>query len=390
MKLNMKQCLPVDYERAVLLGRVWCEGAQAGPSVVLVQGETVYDISASYPLLAELLNEEDLLVAIRQAEKIELGKTSEILENSDGETRDPSRPYFLAPCDLQALKACGVTFASSLLERLVEEQAKGDPMRAKALRQELEQDLGVQFSNVVPGSKEALAVKEKLLQRNLWSQYLEVGIGPDAEVFTKAQPMSAVGTGAYLGVRADSRWNNPEPEVVLAVSKQGEIVGVTLGNDVNLRDFEGRSALLLGKAKDNNGSCVIGPFIRVFDAGFGIEHVRCAELTVEVEGIDGFIMRDTSTMAKISRDVTNLVQQTIGPNNQYPDGLMLFTGTLFSPTHDREGDGKGFTHKQGDVVKIVSERLGALINRVGQCHEIPLWRFGTIELVRNLRKRGLL
>lgn len=391
MKLDMTQCLPADYESAVLLGRVWrADGDPAGPSVALVRGETVYDISASYPLLAELLNQEDLLAAIHRAEKIELGRTCEILQNSDAATQDPRRPYFLAPCDLQALKACGVTFASSLLERLVEEQAKGNPMRAQALRQELERDLDVRFSEVVPGSKEALAVKEKLLQRNLWSQYLEVGMGPDAEVFTKAQPMSSVGTGAYLGVRADSGWNNPEPEIVLAVSRQGKIVGATLGNDVNLRDFEGRSALLLGKAKDNNGSCVIGPFIRVFDETFGIEDVRGAEVTVEVEGKDGFVMRDKSTMAKISRDVTELVSQTIGPEHQYPDGLMLFTGTLFSPTHDRGGDGKGFTHKQGDVVKIASKRLGALINHVGLCHEIPPWRFGMIELVRNLRMRGLL
>src|SRR5690606_27366505 len=104
----------------------------------------------------------------------------------------------------------------------------------------------------------------------VWSQYLEVAIGKDAEIFTKTQPMASVGFGAQIGIHPESHWNNPEPEVVLAVARTGKIRGATLGNDVNLRDYEGRSALLLGEAKDQNASCAIGPFIRLFDETFSL------------------------------------------------------------------------------------------------------------------------
>lgn len=388
--LDMLECLPDDVEQALLLGRVWRPGAVAGPGVVLVEEGRVYDLSRSHPLMAELCNLPDLTARLGVAQREDLGAVQDILANSDPQVRDTSRPYFLAPCDLQTVKACGVTFASSMIERLVEEQAKGDPRAAMTFRDELHRELQFDLGTVTPGSPEAMAVKAVLIKKGLWSQYLEVGIGPDAEVFSKAPPMASLGTGETLGIRDDSHWNNPEPEVVLAVSQRGAIIGAALGNDVNLRDIEGRSALLLGKAKDNNGSSVIGPFIRLFDAHFTIDDLRRATLTVDVRGTDGFELQDRSSMAKISRDVEELVGQTIGRQHQYPDGLMLYTGTLFSPTKDRGQPGAGFTHKPGDVVKIASPRLGALINRVGLCSQIPPWRFGVIELLRNLAARGLL
>jgi fumarylacetoacetate (FAA) hydrolase family protein len=303
---------------------------------------------------------------------------------------DPGSAHFLAPCDLQPVKACGVTFARSMVERVIEERAAGDPARAEQVRARIGAAIGDSLRNIRPGSDEAARAKAALVAEGLWSQYLEVGIGPDAEVFSKAQALAAVGPGAEIGLHPVSRWNNPEPEVVLAVSSRGRIVGATLGNDVNLRDVEGRSALLLSKAKDNNASCAIGPMLRLFDEGFTLDHVRSAELTLTVEGPEGYRLDGRSSMKEISRDPEDLVAQTIGRHHQYPDGLMLFLGTLFAPNDDRDHPGEGFTHKIGDRVTIASPGLGRLVNTVRLATECRPWTFGTAALMRNLNARGLL
>ena len=299
-------------------------------------------------------------------------------------------PWFLAPCDLAAIKAAGVTFVSSMLERVIEEQARGDPAKAEAVRKAVVAIIGDDLSRVRPGSPEAARLKDALIAQRVWSQYLEVGIGPDAEIFTKSQPMSAVGTGADIGIHPKSEWNNPEPEIVLAVNSRGRIAGATLGNDVNLRDFEGRSALLLGKAKDNNASCAIGPFIRLFDERFGIDDVRRAKLAMRVDGPEGFTLDGESSMAMISRDPEDLVAQAIGPNHQYPDGFVLFLGTMFAPTKDRHAPGQGFTHAVGDIVTVATPALGALVNRVERSDRIAPWTLGASALMRNLARRRLI
>ena len=283
-----------------------------------------------------------------------------------------------------------MTFIASLLERVIEEQARGDAAKAQSIREALSCILGHNLSGIVPGSAEAARVKEVLIAQGAWSQYLEVGIGPDAEIFTKAPPMAAVGVGADVGIHPGSSWNNPEPEVVLAVDSRGRTLGASLGNDVNLRDFEGRSALLLGKAKDNNASCAIGPFIRLFDAHFGIDDVRSCELSLQVDGPEGFTLHDIGSLTTISRDPLDLVAQAIGPNHQYPDGMMLFLGTMLAPTQDRLGPGQGFTHRVGDVVRVSAPTLGMLANRVQRTDRAAPWRFGITALMRNLAGRGLL
>lgn len=382
-------CLPSDGCAGTLVGRVWLPSAE-GPAVVVIEDGGVFDISGRAPTMAGLLNEADPLAVVRDAPRqSRLCAVDALLENSltGG---DAALPRLLAPVDLQAVKACGVTFAASLLERVVEEQCRGEPERADAVRTELARSLGVDLTEVAPGSEAARRLKGLLQSRGLWSQYLEVGLGPDAEVFTKTQPMAAVGLGAEVGIHPRSSWNNPEPEVVVLVDARGRIVGATLGNDVNLRDFEGRSALLLGKAKDNNGSTAIGPFVRLFEDTFGLDDVRALELDLEVRGEDGFEMTGTSSMAAISRDVEELVAQTIGRHHQYPDGVALFLGTLFAPTQDRDQAGEGFTHKLGDRVTIRTPLLGALINRVNRADRLPPWEFGTLALMRNLAGRGLL
>jgi fumarylacetoacetate (FAA) hydrolase family protein len=380
--------LPADAPSALLVGRAHVPGA--GPVLVQVTAEGVYDISHLAPTCSQLLELPDPAGALRSSPGKRIASTPDVLANTAFDARNPAQPWFLAPCDLQALKAAGVTFVSSMLERVIEEQARGDASRAEAVRAAVVEVIGTNLAAVRPGSPEAMRLKDVLIAQGVWSQYLEVGIGPDAEIFTKSQPMSAVGTGAEVGIHPGSAWNNPEPEVVLAVNSRGEVKGAALGNDVNLRDFEGRSALLLGKAKDNNASCAIGPFIRLFDSEFGIDDVRRCDLAMQVTGPDGFVMQGASSLSKISRDPLDLVAQAIGANHQYPDGFMLFLGTMFAPTQDRHGPGQGFTHVVGDVVTVSTPGLGTLANRVSTSDKVEPWTYGVAALMRDLARRGLL
>ena len=374
-------------DTGLFLGRVWRQGI--GPSVVTIRGARVVDItSQTAPTMRDLLEQPDIAAFVSAQPGEDIGALEDIARASFEPTSDVTR--LLAPCDLQAVKACGVTFARSMIERVIEERAAGDPSRAEAIRARVAAAIGDSLRNLVPGSAEAAEVKRLLQAEGLWSQYLEVGIGPDAEVFSKAQPMAAVGWGASVGLHPISRWNNPEPEVVMVVDSTGRIVGATLGNDVNLRDVEGRSALLLGKAKDNNAAASLGPFIRVFDAGFTMDTVRRMELALTVTGTDGFTLTGRSSMAEISRDPADLVAQTRGRHHQYPDGFLLYCGTMFAPVQDRDGPGQGFTHHLGDVVTIAAPELGALTNTVRLATEAPEWTFGTGALMRNLAARRLL
>ncbi len=384
------QVLPDDGLQGTLVGRVWApQGAVAGPAVVALRPEGVFDLSAHYPTMSTLLDTLAPAEAVRAATGHYLCSVDDLLANSLPGTRDSSRPWLLAPCDLQVVKAAGVTFAASLIERVIEEQARGDASRAQALRSQVIELIGENLADIRPGSPEAMELKTLLQEKGLWSQYLEVGIGPDAEVFTKAPVLASVGCGDDIGIRSDSAWNNPEPEVVLAVNSRGQIVGATLGNDVNLRDIEGRSALLLGKAKDNNASCALGPFIRLFDASFGMDKVRSETVHLSVAGVDGYELRGINTMASISRDPSDLVAQTLAAH-QYPDGFMLFLGTLFAPIEDRDQPGGGFTHHLGDLVSIQSAWLGGLHNRVAHSEAAAPWRFGLRAFMANLAQRGLL
>ena len=387
--LAVARSLPDDFARAVLVGRAWIPKFD-GPAVVAVRPDGVFDLSHIAATASALFDVDGLPAAVRAVQNPPLASVEGTLANSAWNARDPALPWLLAPCDLQAIKASGVTFVSSMLERVIEEQARGDPGKADAIRKAIVGVIGEDLASVHPGSPEAARLKDVLIAQGAWSQYLEVGIGPDAEIFTKSQPMSAVGTGAEIGLHPKSEWNNPEPEIVLAVNSRGEAVGATLGNDVNLRDFEGRSALLLGKSKDNNGSCAIGPLVRLFDEDFTLDDVRRCELAMRVDGPDGFTLDGASSMAMISRDPLDLVGQAIGANHQYPDGFMLFLGTMFAPTKDRLGPGKGFTHVLGDIVTIATPRLGALVNRVNRSDRIAPWTFGARALFETLGRRGLL
>ena len=398
--LDPQQTLPHDADRAVLVGRAWLAGsadgtdATGGPTLVAVRDGALIDIGALAPTTATLLAMPDAAARVRAfvdaGHGVPLGPLSEWLATTCADLGDPTRARLLAPNDLQVVKAAGVTFVDSMVERVIEEQARGDASRAEAVRREVTAAVGDNLAAIKPGSERAMQLKKVLVAQKLWSQYLEVGIGPDAEIFTKAAPLASVGTGVEVGLHPKSTWNNPEPEIVLAVSPRGEVVGAALGNDVNLRDFEGRSALLLGKAKDNNGSCAIGPFIRLFDEHFGIEDVRNAVVKLHVEGEDGFVLEGASSMSRISRDPLELVGHAMGGHHQYPDGILLFCGTMFAPIQDRDAPGAGFTHHIGDRVTIASERLGALVNWVDHSDRIPPWTFGIEALMRNLARRGLL
>jgi fumarylacetoacetate (FAA) hydrolase family protein len=393
-QLVPERILPIDADRATLIGRAWVPGRHAGPSPVLIKNGQVLDLSRAVATSSALINLAQPARFLREALAggwaRKIGSVAKLLLNTHADRRDTAKPYFLAPCDLQAVRACGVTFVSSMVERVIEEAAKGDPDKAQQVRQAIGAEIGGEINKVKPGSVAVDKLKQSLIARGLWSQYLEVGIGPDAEVFNKSQPMSAVGVGAEIGVRADSSWNNPEPEVVLAINRAGAVVGAALGNDVNLRDFEGRSALLLGKAKDNNGSCAIGPFIRLVDEQWTIDDLRRTKIQVSVTGTDGYHLDGASDLANISRDPLDLANQAVNRTHQYPDGVMLFLGTQFAPTQDRDHKGKGFTHKLGDVVTIHADSLGTLVNRVNYCDKISPWTYGVTQLMANLAARGLL
>ncbi|WP_275288196.1 fumarylacetoacetate hydrolase family protein [Halomonas elongata] len=383
--MSVSSYLPDDDQQALLVGRAWHDDAR-GPVLVVVRHGQVFDISDHCTCMADLLDRNDAATFVSEVEGEFLGSAEELFDNS--RHASPRAPYLLAPCDVQAIKACGVTFAVSLLERVIEEQASGDPARASELRSELQALIGGDLSRIVPGSEEAMALKTELQARGAWSQYMEVGIGHDAEVFTKSQPLSAVGFGSRVGLHPASRWNNPEPEIVLAVDARGTAKGATLGNDVNLRDIEGRSALLLGKAKDNNASCAIGPFIRLFDDTFTLDTVRQARVSLHIKGQDDdFELHDSSDMRQISRDPLELVQQTTGAHHQYPDGFLLFLGTMFSPIQDRDGAGQGFTHHIGDSVTIATPSLGALANDVDRSDRLPPWTYGIRAWLSHQQRR---
>jgi len=389
LDLDLDSTLPTDGTAGTLIGRAWVPDA-GGPSPVALVGDQVIDVSGAFATVSDLGEQADPATALSEVTGVSIGSIAEVIANTPPATRDSSRPWLLSPVDLQTLKASGVTFAVSMIERVIEERVRGNMEAAASMREEILTEIGADLTRVKPNTVEAEALKKYLVARDLWSQYLEVGLGPDAEIFTKGPTMSSMGTGVPVGYLSASAWNNPEPEAVIAVASTGRIWGGMLGNDVNLRDIEGRSALLLGRAKDNNASCALGPFIRVFDSTFSLEDMRTLSISLEIDGEDGFHLEGSSEMSQISRDPEDLVAQLLGEHHQYPDGAVLMLGTMFAPVTDRDVVGSGFTHHRGDVVRISAGQLGSLVNHVEESERCEPWEFGIVSMMRNLAGRNLL
>lgn len=409
-KMSIEATLPADWKEGSFIGRVWRSDIQPeGPSVVALDKDGyLVDITTSFPTVSKLCNQEDPAAAMREAlernKGNRIGRFSEILANTPLHAQKKGKPYLISPADLQAVKAAGVTFADSLIERSVEKLAGGDPAKADNIRKDIHAVIRgkmglaetdeIDLSKMKPGSPQALELRDYLIDKGLQKSYLEVGLGPDAEIFTKAQPMATVGHGAHAGVHPGSKWNNPEPEVVMVAGKSGKAVGAALGNDVNCRDIEGESELKLGECKDQNASATMGPLIRLFDKSFTLDDVRTMDVGLEVSNAeDGYKVDAVSSMSKISRDPQNeLLAQTFA-HHQYPDGALLYCGTMFAAAmvpRDKEHPEKGFTHKYGDVVTITSSKLGSVTNVMQSADLCPKWEVGAGALMENLAERGLL
>jgi len=388
---NMRECLPDECREGTWLGRAWLPASFApsniaGPHVITVRDGQVIELSDCFDSIADITRHPTPTAAVQNATGVSICSLNTLLENSlfyklPADIRKSQQPSLLAPNDIQAIKACGVTFVASLIERVIEEKALGNPSKAEEIRAVVHAAIGDNLKDIEPGSPQTEILKAKLIAQGIWSAYLEVGIGPDVEVFTKSQPMSAIPCGSQLGVLETSQWNNPEPEVAFLVSPQGSFLGAALANDVNLRDYEGRSSLLLGKAKDQNGSCPIGPMFRLFDDSYSLDDAANTEVNLSIVGEDGFCSTGENRMSEISRSVDSIIKQVCNGSHQYPDGIAIMLGTMFAPTEDRGEEGMGFTHKVGDRVEISSPKLGKLVNWVNYCHEIPEWSYGIADFV---------
>jgi len=385
-KLTAAQVLPSDGYAGTLVGRALFPGVFPGPCVVAIREDGVHNISGTVPTMAQLLNAPNPLATLQRALRncVYLGPLESLLENSTPSTHDPLKPYLLTPIDLQAVKAVGLTFVNGLLQRFADDNG-GAATVAK-----MEKAAGVALGKILPGSEEAARLRTALMEDGLWNDTLEVGFGPDVELFTKAQPLSAVGTGAEIAVLPTSKQTFAEPEVVLMLNADGKICGATLGCDMTARDVEARSLLLLGRAKDQNATCAVGPFIRLFDQTFSLPNVQGMNLTYAFEGADDAVFTDTGSMDQIGRGLITLARQVVNEHHGYPDGVALFTGCMFKAPSSRGASDTPFTHQVGDVVIIKASPLGTLINRVNTTDKVRPWSFGMSDLMANLANRQLL
>jgi fumarylacetoacetate (FAA) hydrolase family protein len=391
-RTRTEHVLPASASEAALVGRLWDPGR--GPRLVAVAGEGLVDVTSLGPTMADLAERADPATDVLERAGDAPGwSLAEVLGSTAAEADrrrgaaghlELERPVLLSPVDLQVIKAAGVTFVRSMVERVIEERVGGDMSRAAEIRAQLDGSIGRSISDVKPGSEEAFAVLAVMRENGLWSQYLQVGLGAHPEVFTKAPLLSSVGHGWDIGIAGISTWNNPEPELALVIDRDGTPKGATLGNDANLRDIEGASALLLPLAKDNNASASLGPFVRLFDSAFRLDDAASTTITMRIEGTDGFVLQATAPQGDISRPVSELVAHTLNRRHQYPDGVVLYCGTPFAPTEDRDAPGMGFTHHDGDLVSIGSPALGTLVNRVTPSEQAPVWHHGVRDLFRAL------
>lgn len=175
------------------------------------------------------------------------------------------------------------------------------------------------------------------------------------EIFFKATPTRVAGHGQDLRIRADSKWNVPEPEVTLALSPKMKIVGLTVGNDMSSRDIEGENPLYLPQAKTYDQCAGLGPWIRLYDE---LPPVREITVDLKIHRGGNLVFDQATSAAEMARKFEDLVQW-LGRDNTFAQGAFLMTGTGIVPTSD-------FTLQAGDLVNITIGGVGTLSNSIVQ------------------------
>jgi len=405
-KVTPEFILPPKWEKGTFFGRAMVPGV--GASVVALNSHgNLIDITPFVVASSVLCNNPRMLEVLREAREHgeNIGGIGEVLANTN--RSDNQVPYFLAPIDFQAAVGAGVTYINSWLERVVSAHPKLPDLRAQLIA-----IIGGDNLVVKPGSDTAQKVMEFLESMGIDDDYTKPAFGTHAEIFDKAMSCDAVGPG-HISMRTDAPKRGAPPtavgsesELILIVNKNAKIVGYTVGNDFSAGGFENASHLYLPKAKHYDGSAGMSPLVRVPDESFTAENATSLNITLFVEGRDGFVLRAARkegqvgllspgrsySTGEISRPHTELADQALAVN-RHEFGRAVYCGAGYIPTMNREDPERPtkfneFTHRPGDTVSIIaSDWLAGCVHVVTPVTEFNNFGPNTGEVIVSLLNR---